>query len=161
MIPPDLIPFPGDWQPYEDLIYAAYMETVVNGRPMFRGIPVKAKYMPETKGKGFSFWHVISESSHANKSSENDRTPDIRRCERIRWIAWAIENASQPGFLCWENQRKGDEGVVIWAEAHDYAVILSPRNGYYLLKTAYVVDKPHRRNSFRAEYDAYCRRQKG
>ncbi|NNN19516.1 MAG: hypothetical protein HKL84_06635 [Acidimicrobiaceae bacterium] len=160
-MPPELLSFDGDWQSYEDMIYAAYMETIVNSGLMFRSAPVKSQYRPETKGKGFGFWHAISESSSHQSRSEDERTPDLRRCERIRWIAWAIENAGQLGFLCWENQRYGEARVIIWAEAHDYVVVLAPRNNYYLLKSAYVVDKPHRRQSFRVEYDAYCKLRKG
>jgi hypothetical protein len=160
MTPPELMLFKGDWPPYEGMIYEAFLETIVNGSPSFKGWPVKAQFRPETNGKGFSFWHVISESSSGDKS-EDERTPDFRRCERIRWIEWAIKNAGEPGFLCWENQRGRETRFVIWVEAHDYAVILAVRNGYYLLKSAYVVDRTHRRQTFRAEYDAYCRRQKG
>jgi hypothetical protein len=140
---PDLLPFNGDWASYEETLYSVFLETFVHGGPCFRDLPVKAQYRPETKGKGFSFWHVISEGRN-----EEDRTPDLERCARIRWIAWFIQHAETDRSLCWwENERKGNKHVVIWNEAECFAVVLAKRNGYYLLKTAYVVMK-HRAEDF-------------
>lgn len=163
IVPPDLLPLEGDWLNYEDLIYAAFLESFVHANVRFKGVPVRAQYRPETRGKGFSFWHVISEAPDQNNRYEEDRVPDLRRCERIRWIAWAIENGSNGalGFSSWENRRGRDRRVVIWAEPHDYAVILAKRREYYLLKSAYYGLKPHRREAFEQERAAFWESQKG
>ncbi len=161
--PPELIPFNGDWSSYEDAIYEAFLTSFVRADVRFRGLRAKAQFRPETRGKGFSFWHVISESAHPNNRNEEDRIPDLRRCERIRWIAWVIERASAgaDGFSWWKNKRKGDLRLVIWAEAHDFVVVLAKRRDYYVLKTAFCELKPHRRKSFSQERDAFRERQKG
>jgi len=83
--PPPLIPFTGDWETYEEKVYQAFLESFVKRRVLFRGVPVKAQFRPPFKGKGFSFWHVISEAPDPRKRREEDRIPDLRRCERIRW----------------------------------------------------------------------------
>jgi len=155
--PPPLIPFTGDWATYEERIYQAFLESFVKRQVLFHGIPVKAQFRPPFKGKGFSFWHVISEALNPRRRKEEERIPDLRRCERILWISWAIECASsgQPGFSWWENRRKGETRVVIWAEEHDYAVVLAKRKGYYVLKTAFYGIKPHRRRQFEAERKAF------
>jgi len=162
--PPELIRFSGQWLPYEDEIYEVYLETVVRAGLTFAGAPVRAQFRPDTRGKGFSFWHLISEAPSQRNRNENDRIPDLSRCERIRWVAWCIENADSEGFSWWENQRNRETHVVIWAEAHDFAVVLARRDKkggprYYLLKTAYCL-RSHSAAKFRKERDSFWAAQK-
>ena len=56
---------------------------------------MRADTSTKTKGKGYAFWHVISEAPQSNNRNESERIPNLRRCERIRWIAWAIEQADK------------------------------------------------------------------
>ena len=143
---PPLMPFAGDWDRYEEKLYRAYLETVVDADLKFQGLPVRSQFRPETKGKGFSFWHIISEGP-----SEEERTPDLKRCERIKWIGWMIEHAtSHLDLSWWENRRGRNTHVVIWHEKESFAVVLAKRNRYYLLKTAYWV-KSRRADDFRRE----------
>jgi hypothetical protein len=93
----------------------------------FRGDPVKVRYMPESKRKGYGFWHLISEAPDQGNRDEDERIPDLRRCERVRWVAWCIQNAHEAGFSWWENERGRETHVVIWAEEHDFAVVLAKR----------------------------------
>jgi hypothetical protein len=144
------------WQAYEDHLYGIFLDTVVNGCLSFQGLPVKSQYRPETKGKGFSFWHLISEGD-----DELERIPCPRRCERIRWFAWVIENVSHCSEITWwENKRGPNTHVVIWLEQEQFAVILAKRNRYYLIKTAYVV-KSKRETAFRKEREKFWRAYKG
>lgn len=161
--PPDLLAFEGEWQDYEDQVYEAYLDSFIRAGIRFSGLPVKAKYRPATREKGFSFWHVISEAPDPNNRNEEDRIPNLKRCERIPWIAWAIEQAEAgaDGFSWWENLRGRETCVVIWAEVHDFAVILAKRRDYYLLKTAYCDIAPHRRRSFEREREEFRRAQEG
>lgn len=155
---PELFPFHGDWDTYLDQLYEIYLREIVHGGITFRGLPVKSQYRPPTEGKGYGFWHVISEGPR-----EADRLPDLRRCERIRWIRWVIQLADVSDDLikCWENKRGGSTHVVLWLESHDFVVILARRRKYYLLKTAYNVTKPHRKKSFQREYEKYWGNKKG
>lgn len=157
--PPDLINFSEDWPRYEDALYEVYLNTVVRAGLTFQNAPVKAQFRPETRGKGFSFWHLISEAPDKNNRNEDDRIPDIQRCARLRWVAWCISQAGQDGFSWWENSRKRETHVVIWAEQHDFAVVLAKRQTqdgplFYLLKTAYCL-KSHRKETFAKERDAF------
>lgn len=151
--PPALLLFDGDWPTYEETVYEAFVESFVRPEIRFRGWPVTAPYRPATRGKHFSFWHVVSESPHPKNRNEEERTPDIRRCERIRWIAWAIREAEKGayGISWWENRRGRDTHVVIWVEERDFAVILGQRRGYYVLKTAYCDLRSGRRKAFEKE----------
>jgi hypothetical protein len=160
-MPPPLMLFSGysHWADYEDAIYAVYLQTVAHAQLTFLGAPVKVRFIPTTKHKGYGFWHLISEAPEQDHRNEDDRIPDMRRCERVRWVAWCIQNAGTPGFSWWENERKGQTHVVIWAEEHDYAVMLGKRNTaegvrFYLLKTAYCL-RSHNVRRFAKERDAY------
>lgn len=152
---PPLRIFSGDWQAYEDALYEIYLDSVVRAGITFQGLPVKSQYRPETKGKGFSFWHLISEGSR-----EEDRTPDLRRCERIHWYSWVINNAETiEDISWWENRRGTNTHVVLWLESESFAVVLAKRNGYYLIKTAYMV-KSKRERAFRKERDKFLATRK-
>jgi hypothetical protein len=145
----------GDWNAYVDALYKIYSCEIVQGGLTFRNIPVRCRFHPPTKGKGFGFWHVVSSGP-----SEDDRIPDFRRCERIRWVAWTIFHAHESRVVSWwENTRGGSTHVVLWLEEFDYAVILARRSGYYLLKSAYCVDN-HRRKVFSKERETWRRAQK-
>ena len=153
---PELFPFHGDWSQYEDELYHIYKDTIVEAGIIFQGLPVRTQYRPPTKGKGFGFWHMISEGSE-----EEERTPDIFRCERIRWVAWLIKNAEKSNELSWwENKRGRNTHVVIWNEQENFAVVLAKRKDYYLLKTAYLV-KSRRRNTFTRERTKFLKARKG
>lgn len=157
--PPALLPFESDWASYEDALYAAFLETFVRPDIRFKGGRVSAPYRPESRGKHFSFWHVISEAPHPGNRNEKDRIPDLQRCERIRWIAWAIQQAEAgtQDVSWWENSRGRNTHVVIWAEQRDFAVILGKRRGYYVLKTAYCNLRERRRRDFEKERSAFWR----
>lgn len=151
--------FGGDWASYEDAIYAVYLETVAHAGLTLFGQPVRVKIHPATKKKGHGFWHLISEAPAQDNRNEDDRIPDLARCERVRWVAWCIENAEAAGFSWWENQRGRETHVVIWAEAHDFAVVLAKRDTqagtrYCLLKTAYCL-RSRTIRKFTKERDAY------
>lgn len=140
---PALILFDGDWQGYVEKLYSVYLESIVNGNLKFNGLKISCQFRPDTQGKHFGFWHVISEGE-----TEEDRLPDFRRCERIGWIAYLITNAETDlAITWWENKRRNNTHVVIWHEAENFAVILAKRKDYYLLKSAYCVEN-HRRKTF-------------
>lgn len=166
--PPDLISMSDypEWEAYEDAIYAVYLETVAHAQLTFRGCPLKVRFMPKTKKKGYGFWHLISEAPSQSNRNEEERIPDLRRCERIRWVAWCILNAdaNTPGFSWWENARGRERHVVLWAEQHDFAVVLAKRQTaqgprFYLLKTAYCL-RSHTIRKFIRERDAWLAAQK-
>jgi len=136
--PPELCEYSGgDWDIYQEILYGIFSQTLLSDDLFFQGLPVRIKRVPEYKNKHFAFWHLISEGE-----KEEERTPDFRRCERIAWVRWTIENAeNHPKISLWNNKRGTNVHVVIWFEIENYAVILAKRNGYFLLKTAYLLEK--------------------
>jgi hypothetical protein len=148
---PDLVPFEGDWKSYVERLYETFMSEIVNGGLSFSGLPIRTRYHPPSRGKGSGFWHVIQEGP-----SEDERIPDLRRCERISWISWMIKNATSDDRISWWEEGWGSSrDVLIWLEVEDYLVVLSKRKGYYLLKTAYLANKAHKRKGLRKNREAY------
>ena len=153
-----------DWAVYEDAIYAEYLAGVAHAGLYFRGALVKVRFNPTTKHKGYGFWHLISEAPSQSNRNEDDRVPDLDRCARVLWVAWCIQNAEARGFSWWEDKRGTETHVVIWAEQHDFAVVLAKRDTqdgsrYYLLKTAYCL-RSHTIRKFAKERDAFWAAQK-
>jgi len=90
-------------------------------------------------------------------SSEEERTPDFRRCERIRWPRPIIDHHDDKTIKVWWNQRRGEKRICLWFEHENYLVILADRGEYILPWTAYLVDRPHRQRKLQREYEKYCR----
>lgn len=140
MVPPDLMPFSGNWTTYVESVYARYHADLVENTTSLWGRPVKLRWNPTTNGKPFNFWHVVSEGEE-----EDERLPDLERCSRIAWIAWVIQCCDR-GLDCvrwWLSERSTSRGrsarLVLWAHEHEYVVILEPRDGFALLVSAYPV----------------------
>lgn len=150
--PPDLFPFPrnvDEWEQYLDQIYETYLDTLIRPGLTLWEKPLRARFNPPYKEKHFGFWHLISEGEN-----EEDRTPDPRRCERIAWVRWVIDNADEDGVLCWERAVTTRKGLrtrwTLWARAYDFVVVVEERPNYILLITAFQV-KPHRKRTYERE----------
>ncbi len=148
----------GDWHSYLDAIYDYFKQDFVDSNPLFQGRRLGLKRHPLTHGKEATFWHLIQEGA-----VEEDRTPDFRRCERIRWPRPIIEHDAENAIKVWSNQRRREKRVCLWFEQENYLVILADRGKYILPWTAYLVEQPHRQRKLQREYDEYCRNkgQKG
>jgi hypothetical protein len=142
--------FGGNWDLYLDALYRHFKEDFVESRPRFKGQELRLKRHPLSQGKEATFWHLISEGTEEDK-----RTPDIRRCERIRWPRPIIEHNEDRVVKVWKNRRRGETRICLWLEKKDYLVVLADRKGYLLLWTAYLVEQPHRRRSLQKDFEKY------
>jgi len=126
--------------------------TVIGGSRFEADLLVLVIIRP-TKTKTILFWHLIQEGQ-----IEEERTPDLRRCERIGWIRAVIENEADPRVKVWENERLKDRGpdrrVILWLD-EEFLVVLGDRRTYWLLLTAYTTDRANRIEKLRREYEAY------
>lgn len=152
MFPPELVRFDafgGDWNAYEAELYRIFQEEIAQGGLQFRGLRVSCRRTPETSGRWAAFWHLVQEGS-----VEADRTPDLRRCERIRWIRWVIENATtHPEIDEWKNERRTEKNTLLWYR-EEYLVVIAQRRNYWLLKSAYCTEQKRRVAKLRSERDA-------
>lgn len=142
--------YQNDWNQYLAALYEYFCHDFVATKPIFGDKPFALKRHPMIKGKEATFWHLISEGE-----IESERTPDFRRCERIRWPYAIIMAAHTENIKCWKNTRKNETRVLLALEDFSYVVVLADRGEYILLWTAYCVEQEHRRNKLRREYEEY------
>jgi hypothetical protein len=136
MTPPDLLlfeAFGGDWKAYEVELYRVFLEEI------------------HPRGAG-SLGFVLASVQEGRV--EDDRMPDLRRCERIRWVRWIIENGATHAEIDeWQNRRGTETNALLWYR-QEYLVVLAQRRDYWLLKTAYCTEKSGRIRQLRKERDA-------
>ena len=156
---PPLLQFDGFWSAYVERVFEIFERDFIKTSAKFRGLPIRLRFMPLHEGKPSAFWHLIQEGQ-----IEEERTPDIRRCERIGWLRAIIDKADDPCLKIWENERTGIRGVersvLLWLEDERFLVILAKRNGYYLLLTAYPTNREHTCRKLRREYDDWVAQKK-
>ena len=138
-----LADYGGDWERYVEILYGVFYNDFVDSKPVFRGAPLGLKSHPMVDGKEATFWHMISEGV-----IEADRTPDMRRCERIRWPRPIIEREDNPELKVWSETNRGDTRIYLWLEAESYLVVLAQRKSYVLPWTAFFVKEQHQREKY-------------
>lgn len=141
--------FGGNWNRYLAALYVFFKQDFIDDRPSFNGVKLSIKRYPVIKNMEATFWHIISDGI-----AEEDRLPDMRRCERIRWPRPIIEHSDDTTIKVWKNMRRGETRICLWIEDAEYLVILAERRGYILLWTAYQVTREHSKRKLRKEYDA-------
>ena len=155
MTPPALLlfdTFNGDWEAYEHQLYRIFVAEIAGGDLQFRGKKVSCRRTPEIAGRWAAFWHLVQEGR-----VEDDRMPDLRRCERLSWIRWVIQNAGKhPEIDEWKNTRKNEKSTLLWYR-EEYLVVLAQRRNYWLLKTAYCTDQRLRIQQLRRERNNFRR----
>jgi hypothetical protein len=146
--------FGNDWDAYLEELYRIYLAEIVNGKLLFNGLPIRVQFRPMSHGKGFGFWHLISEGK-----TEEDRVPDPRRCERVHWISWVIRNIEiNKNIKWWKNKRGADIRVVLWHRDEKFVVVLAERKEYYLLRSAYPVNS-RRERTFQREWQEFWKKK--
>ncbi len=145
----------GDWHRYLNALYDFFRRDFIESKPTFEGRRVGMKRHPESQGKAATFWHIISEGN-----IEENRLPDMRRCERIRWPRSVIEHSHENVVKVWKNIRGREIRICLWLESLEYLLTLADRKDYVLLWTAYMVDKAHRKQKLQKEFEEYWRNQR-
>ena len=144
------------WTEYEDQIYAIFEEDLIVNPPYFDGLPVQIRKYPLEFGRENAFWHVTC----CDFYKESNREPDIKRCERIRWIKAFVENydcnrdacIACDGVFAWGAPYKKKTRIKILLEEERYVVILEKRETYVLLITAYYLDQDHQLRKLLKEF---------
>jgi hypothetical protein len=67
---------------------------------------------------------------------------------------------SESRLVWWKNQRGTNESYVLALADFSYVVVVADRGDYVLPWTAYCVEKPHRQQKLRKEYEVYWKAQK-
>ncbi|SRR5690606_7592263 len=144
--------FEGNFNNYINAVYEVFKTDFIDSIPIFQHLNVSVRRYPEVDGMHKTFYHI----THQGEDEQN-RTPDFRRMERIRFPKFVIENYSHNDILIWKNIRGRDERIVLFNEAENYIVILTDRGGYYMFITAYFIEQPHRKKKLLEEYENYIK----
>lgn len=137
----------GNWEEYVEALYSYFKQDFVDKKIYYRRIKLCLKKYPLFKNKEATFWHLISEGE-----TEDERLPDMRRCERIRWSKPIIENSGDGDIKVWENIRGNQSNICLCYGNWDYLVVLRKRKRYLLFWTAYPVFENHRKRKLKREF---------
>lgn len=136
------------WPEYESNIYDIFFNDFISSCPIFCNKRVAVRHHPKLYDKEEAFYHVTCQDYQYN----HDRSPDLRRCERIRWIRSFIENYSScdssicidcDGIKLWNEPYKSTYRTYLLLEEERYVVVLEKRDSYFLLITAFYIEQDH------------------
>ncbi|KKW17023.1 MAG: hypothetical protein UY56_C0005G0048 [Parcubacteria group bacterium GW2011_GWA1_50_14] len=145
----ELTSFNGDAVKYLDHLFSIFKKDFIDKPCKLDGkVIVFDKRLLNGKPEGF--WHVTSSLDKRTKQ----RTPDMRRCERLPWIKGIIENQHDTVVLSWRNDRDGEKRLLLFLESEDFLVVLGEKKTVFILITAIYVDNPAQKAKLLKEYKA-------
>lgn len=154
LIFPDLIlfdDFGGNFLNYINALYKIFNSDFIQSTPIYNERKVSVRKYPEMDGMHKTFYHITHQGEN-----ENNRIPDFRRMERIKFPRFVIDNYKHEEILIWKNKRNNEVRIVLFNERENYVLILSERkNDYYLFITAYYIEQEHRKRKLLKEYEIY------
>lgn len=146
--------FGGDYSSYIDAIYEVFYEDFIKHKTCFGSKELKLKFKPRFQNRAYTFYHMTHKGEN-----EDERLPDLRRCERIGWAKPCIENVIRWDLKFWRQSRKNSQNRVCIllnvADDYDYFVVLEVRETYVLLWTAFVSLYTHETRRKLKEYDIW------
>lgn len=147
----ELNEFGGNYRLYIDAVYEVFFEDFINHEAFFGSKKLMLKSNPRFQNRAYTFYHMTHKGEN-----EDERTPDLRRCERIGWAKPCIENVDLWSLKFWRQSRKRSENRVCILldveDDHDYFVVLEVRETYVFLWTAFVSIHPHETRKKLKEY---------
>lgn len=148
---PDLLKYDNIYpnlEVYDDAVYTIFKHDFIDTTPTIFGLNIGIRKNPPVNGREQTYYHITSKDYNHSKN----RTLDLLRCERIRWVRQIIEHFNCHDKLCFDC-----DGIKTWSALHSknqkrikilfaeerYIVILEKRSTYYLLITAYYLEYNH------------------
>lgn len=158
----DTYNFDGNWNQYEENLINYFYQFMYNQKIIYSDKKVSLRRHPEYNDNPGSFYHLTCKGNNTN-STEEEREPDLRRCERLHWIKPIIEEDHEN--LCpkdcvriYEKRHNGDNTINFLFEEGRFLVVLAKRNGYYLLKTAFYIEYDNRLKREIKAYEDYIQK---
>lgn len=144
----------GDYHRYIDAVYAKFEADFIIHKTTFGSYRLNLKFKPPFQERAYTFYHMTHKGEN-----ENDREPDLRRCECMSWARPTIENVENWQLKFWRQSRqRSNNRVCICLENEDdvdYFVVLEVRHNYVLLWTAFVGALSHETMKKMREYNAW------
>lgn len=134
------------WSLYIEKLYQVFLEDFIENTPYFHKKPIKIRINPKENHYEHAFIHLTGKSTH-HSFHPNDRTFDLKRCERLRWNR-AIIDHYKCHFSCFHCQKilyyehyyKNHIRINLFFSDVRFKVILEQRKDYFLLITGYYID---------------------
>jgi hypothetical protein len=142
--------YQGNFKNYFEAVYQIFSAHFIKSNPHFEGLKVTAPRYPEVDGLSRTFYHI----THQGEDEQN-REPDFRRMERIRFPNFKIENHPHVELLVWEKEIGRDTRIHILNKVESYLLVLNKRKDYLLLWTAFYIEHKHTLNKKLEEYATY------
>ncbi|MBP3366027.1 MAG: hypothetical protein J6K96_03425 [Treponema sp.] len=146
---PSIIEYDGNsgWEEYDAQIYSIYKQDFIDSKPVLHGKTVTVKHYPKIHEYEESYIHITCKNYDGTKN----RDPDLRRCERIKWVRAFLEHydckkectADCSGIKVWKEPYHSKDRIHFLFEEEKYMVVVEDRKRFYLLITAFYFDYPH------------------
>ena len=151
----ELTEYGGNYTTYIDAVYEVFSRDFIAHRASFGSNRLRLKFNPLYQDRAYTFYHM----THEGKDEQN-RTPDLRRCERMPWARPTIEVFPPKDVKLWEQMRGSSHRICICLEVdtgENYYVILDVRKTYVLLWTAFYAEFSHQNRKKAKEYETWKR----
>ena len=148
--------FGGDYSRFIDAIFEVFEKDFIKHKAHFGTFQLHYRYHPAYQDRPYAFYHM----THTGLDEDN-RLPDLRRCERMPWARPTIEETGSLGLKFWEQDRRNGHRVCIWLEVdngENYFVVLYVHKDYVRLLTAFYGDYPNYAEKRQKEYDEWKKR---
>ncbi len=142
--------YEGNYAKYIDAVYAIFERDFIKHKAKFGTCNVNLKFNPLFQSRAYTFYHMTHKGE-----VEDERIPDLRRCECMSWARPVIENTETWNLKFWRQERKGKQRICILIENPedvDYFVVLDIRSSFILLWTAFVAEYKHETKKKLKEY---------
>ena len=113
----------GNYQAYIDAIYDVFFRDFIQHKATFGTNKLNLRFKPLQQNRAYAFYHM----THVGEDEDN-RLPDLRRCERMPWARPTIEQAEEMGLKFWEQDRRNGRRICIWLEAENNEVMFYLNN---------------------------------
>ena len=96
----------GNYAAFIDAVYQIFFRDFIRHKAMFGSHRIHLRYHPAFQDRPYAFYHMTHKGD-----IENERLPDLRRCERIPWARPTIEQTEALAYVS-GNRQKGVMGGV-------------------------------------------------
>ena len=97
----ELSEYGGNYSSYINAVYAIFHKDFIRHKTSFGSHELQMKFNPMYQERAYTFYHMTHEGK-----VESERTPDLRRCERIGWARPCIENVESWSLKFWRQNRQ-------------------------------------------------------
>ena len=137
---------------YIDAVYQVFFHDFMLHKAQFGSHRLHLRYHPAFQERPYAFYHMTHKGN-----IEDERLPDLRRCERMPWARPTVERTEALGLRFWEqSERRNGRRICIWLNVDngdDYFVILYVHRRYVRLLTAFYGDSPNYAKKRLKEYE--------